>query len=176
MQCDNVTHCLTANGRASAASESVTKPSRAKLNGAEPKTSQWKRCNTASQTTLTSVWTTQKSLLLQPPLSLTLACFCSQNFTPFSCHPPPPLQKTPSHRPRTFLQHEPELGTVPQPWKTSFLVPVPKGHTSEGLQQLQTNRTDLATDEDPREVGPQPSSPHDEVFVRSTAVHLLAWH
>ncbi|KAI3354193.1 hypothetical protein L3Q82_018731 [Scortum barcoo] len=48
-----------------------------------------------------------------------------------------------------------KLGRVPQLWKTSCIVPVPKTPAPQGAQQLQAGSSDVSSDEDAGETGPR---------------------
>ncbi|KAI3351492.1 hypothetical protein L3Q82_020340, partial [Scortum barcoo] len=57
-----------------------------------------------------------------------------------------------------------KLGRVPQLWKTSCIVPVPKTPHPQGAQQLQAGSSDVSSDEDAGETGPRPSAPAGELL------------
>ncbi|KAI3355649.1 hypothetical protein L3Q82_004187 [Scortum barcoo] len=52
-----------------------------------------------------------------------------------------------------------KLERVPQLWKTSCIVPVPKTPHPKGAPQLQAGSSDVSSDEDAGETGPRPSAP-----------------
>ncbi|KAI3375979.1 hypothetical protein L3Q82_016519 [Scortum barcoo] len=75
-----------------------------------------------------------------------------------------------------------KLGRVPQLWKMSCIVPVPKTPHPKGAQQLQAGSSDVSSDEDAGETGPRPSAPAAQAAGGQAAAaswggphHLTTW-